>query len=83
MPRGSNQRQDDHVRRDKERASNHNHDHNDDHNHNHDHECSGTCVKNVKQKTAQDLAKFLRSNRAPPCRFFFTHIVELVLETKK
>ena len=53
------------------------------HNHNHDHECSGTCVKNVKKKTAQDLAKMLRSNRAPPCRFFFTHIFELVLENKK
>ena len=43
------------------------------HNHNHDHECSGTCVKNVKKKTAQDLAKRLRSNRAPPCRGFCTH----------
>ena len=44
------------------------------HNHNHDHECSGTCVKNVKKKTAQDLAKLLRSNRAPPMPFLFhTH----------
>ena len=39
-------------------------------------------MKNVKKKTAQELVKLLRSNRAPPCRFLFYHIVELVLENK-
>ena len=43
------------------------------HNHNHDHECSGTCVKNVKKKTAQELVKLLRANRAPPHAVSFSH----------
>ena len=47
------------------------------HHHNHDHECSSTCVKNVKKKTKEELAKMLKANRAPPCRFEFWHIVLL------
>ena len=47
------------------------------HHHNHDHGCSSTCVKNVKKKTKEELAKMLKANRAPPCRFEFWHIVLL------
>lgn len=43
------------------------------HHHNHDHNCSGTCVKNVKDKTKEDLAKTLKGNRVQPCRFKFYH----------
>ena len=50
--------------------------------HAHDHDCSGTCVKNVKKKTQDEVAKMLKPNRAPPCRFDFCHIVELVLDDK-
>ena len=52
------------------------------HNHNHDHECSGTCVKNVKKKTNEQLAKLLKDNRAPPCRFEFDHVVEVIIYEK-
>jgi hypothetical protein len=41
------------------------------HQHNHIHECSGTCVKNVKKKTKEELVKMIKANRAPPCRFEF------------
>ena len=50
------------------------------HNLNHDHDCSTTCVKNVKKKSAEEAMKLLRSNRAPPCRFDFIHIVEVCIE---
>ena len=50
------------------------------HNLNHDHECSTTCVKNVKKKSGEEATKLLRSNRAPPCRFDFIHIVEVCIE---
>ena len=53
------------------------------HHHNHDHDCSGTCVKNVKKKTAEQLANLLKANRAPPCRFEFYHIVCLIILTKR
>ena len=52
------------------------------HQHNHDHVCSGTCVKNVKKKTKEELLKTLKSNRAPPGRFEFFHVVLLQLEDK-
>ena len=52
------------------------------HHHNHDHECSGTCVKNVKKKTKEELAKMLKSSRAPPCRFEFWHIKQLQIKGK-
>ena len=52
------------------------------HHHNHDHDCSNTCVKNVKKKTKEDVAKMLKANRAPPCRFEFWHIVLLQLLNK-
>ena len=52
------------------------------HHHNHDHDCSSTCVKNVKKKTKQELAKMLKASRAPPCRFEFWHIVLLQLHNK-
>ena len=48
------------------------------HSHNHDHDCSSTCVKNQKKKTLEQLARVLAANRAPPCRFDFSHVVELV-----
>ena len=53
------------------------------HNHNHAHECSGTCVKNVKKKTAQDLAKLLRSKRAPHAVSFSHTYSNWCWETKK
>ena len=52
------------------------------HHHNHDHDCSSTCVKNVKKKTKEELAKMLKASRAPPCRFDFFHIVLLQLRNK-
>ena len=52
------------------------------HHHNHDHDCSSTCVKNVKKKTQEELAKMLKANRAPPCRFEFWHVVEMQVLNK-
>ena len=52
------------------------------HNHNHDHDCSGTCVKNVKNKTKEEPLKMIKANRAPPCRFDFYHIIALALQEK-
>ncbi len=52
------------------------------HNHAHDHDCSGTCVKNMKKKTLEEITKMLKRNRAPPCRFEFFHIVCLQLEER-
>jgi hypothetical protein len=49
------------------------------HGRNHDHDCSGTCVKNQKKPTLEQLSKLLRANRAPPCRFDFFHIVVLLI----
>ena len=40
---------------------------------------AGTCAKNQKKKTQEQLTKMLRSARAPPCRFHFFHIIELLL----
>ncbi len=50
--------------------------------HNQEHECTGSRVKNQKKKTLEQLAKQLRSNRAPSCRFHFHHIVLLLVEEK-
>ena len=52
------------------------------HSHNHDHNCSGTCVKNVKNKSKMEVTKLLKPNRAPPCRFEFYHIVNLEIQSK-
>ena len=52
------------------------------HHHNCDHCCSGTCVKNVKKKTKEELMKMHKANRAPPCRFEFFHVVVLPLLDK-
>ena len=52
------------------------------HHHNHDHECSSTCVKNVKKKTKEELAKMLKASRTPPCSFEFWHVVSLQLHNK-
>ena len=49
------------------------------HHHNHDHDCSSTCVKHVKKKTKEELAKMLNASHAPPCRFDFFRIVLLQL----
>ena len=46
------------------------------------HDCSSICVKNVKKKTKEELAKMLKASRAPPCRFDFFRIVLLQLRNK-
>ena len=43
---------------------------------------AGTCVKNVKRKTKEQLAKLLKANRAPPCRFDFFHVLTLTVQDK-
>ena len=52
------------------------------HHNNYDHVCSGTCVKNQKKKTKEEIMKMLKANRAPPCRFEFYHVILLQLEDK-
>ena len=47
--------------------------------HSHDHTCATTCVKKMKQATEDTKKKALRRNKAPPCRFWFLHIVSLIL----
>ena len=52
------------------------------HHHNHDHDCSSTCVKNVKKKTKEELAKMLNASHAPPCRFDFFRMMWLQLRNE-
>ena len=52
------------------------------HHYNHDHDCTGTCVKNMKNKTKEQLAKLLKANRAPPCHFECYHTVLLLIAGK-
>ena len=47
------------------------------HCHCHNHECSFTCIKNQKKKSKEQQAEQLKSQRAPPCRFDFFHVVIL------
>ena len=43
--------------------------------HNHNHTCAATCIKKMKKSTMEEKKKVLKSNRAPPCRFWFLHVV--------
>ena len=43
--------------------------------HCHDHTCAITCIKKMKKTTLEEKKKALKSNRAPPCRFWFLHVV--------
>ena len=47
--------------------------------HNHDHTCSTTCVKKMKSASLEDKAKAVKANKAPPCRFWFVHVVRLYI----
>lgn len=49
---------------------------------NHMHSCAETCLKNQKKHTSSSKAGQLNKKRAPPCRFWFFHIVELVLHSE-
>ena len=40
---------------------------------NHDHMCAATCTKKMKKSTMEEKQKVLKSNRAPPCRFWILH----------
>ena len=53
------------------------------HHHSHNHECASTCVKNVKQKSKEQLIKVLKEHRSPPCRSDVHHVVELEMHGKK
>ena len=48
---------------------------------NHNHACASTCVKKMKKATVEDKRKAVKSNKAPPCRFWFLHIVLLYIWT--
>ena len=43
--------------------------------HNQDHACATTCVKKMKKATAQEKTDAVKKTKAPPCRFWFFHIV--------
>ena len=45
--------------------------------HNHDHTCHTTCLKNMKKTSAMDAQKATKPSKAPPCRFWFFHVVTL------
>ena len=47
--------------------------------HNHDHTCAATCIKKIKESTMGEKQEVLKSNRAPPCRFWILHVVTFVL----
>ena len=53
------------------------------HHHNHDHDCSTTCIKNMKKKSGEEMARMLKVNRAPPCRFGICHTVTFDLGGKR
>ena len=46
---------------------------------NHTHECSATCLKNQKKKTNDFISENLKKHKAPTCRFWFFHIVSILL----
>ena len=48
--------------------------------HNHDHTCAATCIKKMKKATMEEKKKVLKSNRAPPCRFWFLHVVTFAIQ---
>ena len=47
--------------------------------HNHDHTCAATCIKKMKQASMEDKKNILKSSRAPPCRFWFLHVVAFTM----
>ena len=49
------------------------------HGHNHNHDCTTTCVKYQKKKSAEELKSVLSTNKAPPCRFHVCRVVELMV----
>ena len=49
--------------------------------HNHDHVCATTCVKKMKKATMEDRKEATKRNKAPPCRFWFLHVVVLMIWT--
>lgn len=52
--------------------------------HNHNHMCATTCVKKMKKASAQEKLDAVKKTKAPPCRFYFFHVVILsILEGVK
>ena len=47
--------------------------------HSHDHTCAATCIKKMKKSTMEEKREVLKSNRAPPCRFWFLHVAAFSL----
>ena len=47
--------------------------------HCHDHTSAATCIKKMKKSTTEEKRKVIKSNRAPPCRFWFLHMVMFYL----
>ena len=43
--------------------------------HNHDHTCATTCIKKMKKATMEEKKQVLKCNKAPPCRFWFIHMI--------
>ena len=47
--------------------------------HNHNHMCATTCVKKMKKASAQEKLDAIKKTKAPPCRFYFFHVVVLYI----
>ena len=43
--------------------------------HNHNHTCAVTCIKKMQKSTMEEKRNVLKSKKAPPCRFWFLHVV--------
>ena len=49
--------------------------------HNHNHTCATTCLKKMKKTSAAEKNKIVKHSKAPPCRFWFVHVVVLTIKS--